>query len=143
MPEIIPELNEDLLERARRLPVVRNELEVAIRMLPNPVQDGRAERPFFPSVLLVVERDGGTVIGCEMMAPVPTLATVHRRAAGVLLAMLVKQNIRPRVLYVRTAQIASLLRGPCERLGIRVTVRPSLPRTEDAFTSLLRFSAQN
>lgn len=143
VPEITPELNEDLLERVRRLPVVRNELEVDIRMLPNPVQDGRAERPFFPSVLLVVERDGGTVIGCEMMAPVPTLATVHRRAAGVLLAALVKRNLRPEELHVRTAQIASLLRDPCEKLGIRVTVRPSLPRTEDAFTSLLRFSASN
>ena len=141
-PEITPELNADLLERAKHLPVVANELEVDIRMLPSPVQEHPGERPFFPSVLLVIERDGGAVFGCEIMAPVPTLATVHLRAAGALLAMLVKQNIRPEKLHVRTAQTASLLRGLCENLDIRLTVRPSLPRLEDAFTSLLRFSAR-
>ena len=142
VPEFIPELDEDLLERARHFPVVRNELEVDIRMLPNPVRDRPSERPYFPSVLLLVERDAGAVIGCKIMAPVPTLATVHRQAAEVLLAMLVKQNIRPEELHVRTAQTASLLRGLCEELDIRLKVRPSLPRLEDAFTSLLRFAAR-
>lgn len=76
------------------------------------------------------------------MAPLPTLDAVHSRAAGALLDVLANQEIRPPEVFVRTERVADLLRAVCGKLGTRLTVRPSLPRAEEAFTSLLRFHGE-
>ncbi|NMA46562.1 MAG: hypothetical protein GX945_08375 [Lentisphaerae bacterium] len=144
VPEISPvELDEKRLERAMRLPRAKGGFEADTRLLPSPIQERQGERSYFPVVLMLVEQERGLVFGCEMMAPRPTLTDAYRRVPEKLLAMLVKEGRRPEEIHVRTEQMASLLRGLCEKLDIRLTVRPSLPQLEEAFTSLRDFSARN
>jgi hypothetical protein len=140
-PEFFPELDEKRLECVMRLPRAEGGFETDIRLLPNPIQDRKGERPYFPVVLMLVEQERGLVIGCEMMAPLPSLDSVYQCAAGLLLAMMVKEECRPEEIQVRTEQMASLLRGLCEKLDIRLTVHSSLPLMEKAFFSLRDFSA--
>ncbi|MBN2448991.1 MAG: hypothetical protein JXR77_01295 [Lentisphaeria bacterium] len=138
-PEIVPEGNEFLLQRAVRFPAVENTLEVDLRPAPSPVQERKGQRPYFPWIMLVVESGQGFIVGHEMLVPVPTLDAVYSRAAGALLDVLASQQIRPAEILVRSERVAALFRAVCGKLDTRLTVRPSLPRAEDAFTSLLRF----
>lgn len=138
-PDIVPEVNEFLLQRAARFPTVENTLEVDLRPTPEPVQERKGQRPYFPWIMLVVESSQGVIVGHELLVPVPTLDAVYSRAAGALLDVLAGQEIRPAEVFVRSERVAALFQAVCEKLGTRLTVRPSLPRAEDAFTSLLRF----
>jgi len=138
-PEIVPEVNDLLLERAARFPAVENTLEVELRPTPEPVQERKGQRPYFPWIMLVVESSEGFIVGHELLAPLPTLDAVYSRAGGALLEVLASQEIRPAEVFVRTERVAALFRAVCGKLGAKLTVRPSLPRAEDAFTSLLRF----
>ncbi|HQL87287.1 MAG: hypothetical protein GX574_16380 [Lentisphaerae bacterium] len=142
-PEIIPELDEKLLEHTKCLPIAKNKIEVDIRLMPDPVQERSGERPFFPFIMLAVEQASGFIVGHEVMRPKPTLDAVYQRAAGELLGMLAKQEERPGKIYVRTEKMASLLRSLCEKLDIRLTVRTPLRQTERAFALMERTAARN
>lgn len=140
--EFVAELGEELLERVRGLPVSKNKIEVDLHMLPSPTMDPRSERPFFPYVLLAVEQDRGSVVGCEVIAPLPSLDTVYHESAGLMLDVLLQQDARPQEIHVRSARTASLLRDLCERLDIRLKQRSSLPYWEEAFESLLQYFSE-
>ena len=141
--EIEPEIDASLLERATDFPTVENKLEVELRASMSPVQDRKGQRPYFPWIMLVVEASSGYVVGTELLAPRPALDAVYGRAAGALLETLEKIEVRPAEVLVRTERVAALFRHVCGELGITLTVRPSLPRAEDAFTSLMRFQAED
>ena len=40
---------------------------------------------------------------------------------------------------MRTEGVAALFRGLCDRLGITLTVTPSIPKAEGAFTAMAKF----
>lgn len=141
-PEIIPELDEKLLEHTKRLPIAESKFEVDIRLIPDPVQERSGERPFFPFMLLAVEQASGFIVGHEVMRPKPTRDAVYQRAAGEMLRILAKQEERPEKIYVRTEKMASLLRSLCEKLDIQLVVHPFLPQVGKAFESLVRFTAR-
>lgn len=137
--EIVSELNAFFLERVAGFPTVENKFEVELRASLDPVQERPGQRPYFPWIMLVVEASSGFIAGHELLAPVPTLDAVFSQAAQTLLDVLAKHEIRPDEIFVRTERLAALFRQVCQRLGTTLTVRPSLPRAEDVYTSLLRF----
>ena len=137
--EIVPELSRSLLERAAGFPAVDNKLEVELRSTQEPIQERKGERPCFAWVMLVVEASSGFIVGQGLLMPVPTLDAVYAQAAQTFLEALANHEIRPSEVFVRTGRLAALFRHVCERLGTTLTVQPSLPRAEDAFTSLLQF----
>jgi hypothetical protein len=138
-PEFEPDLNEFLLERVAGFATVRATLEVGLRAGPGAVQERQGQRPFFPWVMLVVDPNGGRVVGHDVLSPVPTMDAVYCGAAGVLLDILSEQQARPQEIRVRNERVAVLFRGLCRRLGIRLTVRPHLPQLEQALESMVRF----
>ena len=136
---IVPEMDVGLLKHAARFPAVKNKLEVDLRPTPWPIDERQDQRPYFPWIMLVVESAQGVIVGHELLAPLPTLDAVYSRAAGVLLDLLGKNEIRPAEILVRTDRVAALFSQLCTELGIALTVRPRLPQLEDAFASMLRF----
>ena len=137
--EIAPELDAFLLERAAGFPSVENKLEVELRASRSPIEERKGQRPYFPWIMLIVEAESGHIVGHELLAPVPTLDAVYSRAPQALLEALAKHEIRPGEIYVRTERLAALFRPVCAKMGTRLTVRPSLPRADAAFSSFLRF----
>jgi hypothetical protein len=136
---IVPEMDDGLLRRVGRFPVVDNRLEIDLRSTPWPVQEQEDQRPYFPWVVLVVESDEGIIVGHELLTPLPTLDAVYSRAAGALLDVLERNEIRPAEILVRSDRVAALFREVCAELGIALTVQPCLPQVKHAFASMLRF----
>ena len=136
---IVPEMDDGLLRCVGRFPLVDDRLELDLRSTPWPVQEQKDQRPYFPWIVLVVESDEGIIVGHELLTPLPTLDAVYGRAAGALLDVLRKNEIRPAEILVRSDRVAALFREVCAELGIALTVQPWLPQVKDAFTSMLQF----
>lgn len=136
---VVAKVNAGLLKRAARFPVADCRLEIEVRPLIQPVRQRLGQRPFLLYVVLMVESGSGMVIGYDTLRPRPTLDAAYGEAAGVLLDALTQQEFRPKEVCVRTEGVAALFRGLCDRLGITLTVTPSIPKAEGAFTAMAKF----
>jgi hypothetical protein len=131
-----PPPSELLVERVRRHSR-RIDLDVCLRLLPNPVGPSR-ENSFFPYILLVVEPQSQLVLGVEVLSVdgqthEQLLASVPDR----LLRICDRNSICPAVLRVTSPITAALLGLTAEALGIPLYLGGDLPALEDAFGSML------
>ncbi|NLF19451.1 MAG: hypothetical protein GX595_19665 [Lentisphaerae bacterium] len=136
---VVSKVKADMLARAARFPVENCRLEIEVRPLVRPVQERSGQRPFFFYVVLVVESGSGMAIGYDTLRPRPTLDAAYSQAAEVLLEALIQGGFRPKEACVRTEGVAALFRGLCDRLGITLTVTPSVPKAAEAFTAMAEF----
>ena len=135
--EIVSSLEEVELEKALDLPKVTNKLELSMSLLINPLQDKKGERPYFAYLMLLVEAVSGFVAGVEIIPPRPQYKEAYRRFGPFLFNCLLKNQIIPDEIFVKNDDYATLITPITGPLGINITVKPSLPRCEDAITSFM------
>jgi hypothetical protein len=124
------------LEEARQLPRGSHTLEVDLFRTPRPVVDEPGDRPFFPYMLLVVERESGLVVGSELLKPDPSPQAVLGLMAENLISCLLDLGSVPHQISVRSRLESQLLRPLTDELGIKVKpvrVLRSLDEAREAF----------
>jgi hypothetical protein len=134
-------MTREAVDQARQLPRGRHTLEVDSFMMPTPTADERDDRPFFPHMLLVVERDSGMVLGSELLKPEPSLEAMWGSLSDVLARQLVSLGSVPAQIKVRTPFDAGLLQPLADELGIEVKVARVLRSLDEAMESLIQWFA--
>ena len=131
------------LEAVCDLPLVSNKLEMSMAIMRNPIQDHSGERPYYCYLIILVEASSGHVAGFELVPPKPTYEAAYDQFVPFLIKSLLNNQILPEEIFVKNAFHAGLLKTVADRLGIEVTVKPTLPRSEDAITSLMNYRNQH
>lgn len=134
---VMIDLDRELLETIYELPEVTNILEVALEMMPSPVA-GDDGRPYFPYMFIVVESQSGSVIGMELLSPLPSLQEMWAGVPNQFLQELAKLQVRPQLVHVDTELLVSLLSG-LEQLGIKIELVDELPGVGEMQASLFGF----
>lgn len=128
----------DMLEHVAALPK-KLHVEVHVFMLLEPAQDKPSTRPYFPYMLMVVDRKSGMVVGSAMLKPVPQWKDVWEDVPFHFLKIFGGQQAGPQTVDVMDSNLAQILGLFAEDVGYRVRLRPSLPALQAAQTALMRF----
>ena len=108
--------------------------ELSIFYLQTPVQEERGERPYFPTMILVVDRGSSLILGTEALGAIPS--TTQRQ--GALVRLLEKVSILPSEIVVDSASTADLIESVTRPLGVKLSVGET-PVLDDVKHSLMTF----
>jgi hypothetical protein len=67
------QMNEDALEHLRGLMPGKMVIEIDLHMMTEPVRDRSADRPYFPFMLMLADRDNNMILGVELLTPLPSM----------------------------------------------------------------------
>ncbi|MEZ4860616.1 MAG: hypothetical protein R3C14_04890 [Caldilineaceae bacterium] len=130
-----------VLAQAQRLPKVTNKLEVALFLMPAPVQE-QGERPYFPYNLLFVESESRMVVSTEVLAPLPSLEAMWARVPLTVVQKLLEIGVMPQEIDVSSPQLQHLLGTLQPDLGFQVKRKRRLPALDQARRAMERFMRQ-
>ncbi len=127
--------DELLLTRLKSKKVNRHNLELDILFLPSPVQESPQETPYFPRLLLLLNRDDGQLF-CQ--------ALVERgmASAGAAINALIDyiiENGRPKKLFVRDCYFMEHVESFCSLIQVPLVCAEGMPVTDDIAEQLLDF----
>jgi hypothetical protein len=134
-------INREKLARAQQLPRGGHTLEVDLFMMPRPIVDEQGGRPFFPQMLLVVDRESGLVLGNELMTPHPSPEAMWGSLAGEVLECLLDIGSLPAQISVRSRFESQLLMPLADELGVEVKPVRALRSLDEARESLVQWFA--
>ena len=108
--------------------------ELSVFYLQTPIQEVRGERPYFPTMVLVVDRGSSLILGTESLGAIPS--TTQRQ--GALVRLLEKSSILPSEMVVDSASTANLVESVTRPLGVKLSVGAT-PALNDVRESLMTF----
>lgn len=124
-----------LVEQLDRIPQSDLVLEVDMPVMPSPVPD--KDPPYFPFVLLVIEQESGYIIHFELLTPHPSALEMYGRCGNVLVEALLKKQINPRTIQIKSPRLFEVFYSVLEHTNIRIDFVPSLPGAKEAYMSLI------
>lgn len=92
-------------------------LQVDLVMLPSPVKEGNI-KPYFPFVLLLVNKKTGIIQDYNMLSPLPDLDTMYESIPEKLLDMFLESNSVPSQVEMRSEILITLLTQLLDRAGV-------------------------
>jgi len=134
---ILIQRDEQVMAALKRLKPVRLTIQVDLFMMPITIGE-RGVRPYFPYMLLVVDTEGGHILGSDLLGPEPSLNDMLAGVPGKLAQRLAQIGVRPSVVDVRTDRLRQLLAPMANELGIQLEQSHVLPALDEAKTFLLQ-----
>lgn len=104
-------------------------VQIDLVMLPSPVKDGDI-KPYYPFVLLVINKKTGIIQDFKMLTPLPDLDTMYESIPEKLLDMFLEGNSVPAEVEMRSDVLISLMEQLFHKAGI-VLKRPSQMKVTD------------
>lgn len=138
-PPIHLMMNMEALAYLKTRPKENSILEIDVERMDEAVKDKQFDRPFFPYLLLVVEKESRMILGVNLLTPLPSLEKMW----GGLPAQVVEtlaDSIMPKEVRTRNPMVALLLSLLEEELGIKVKRVSRLPGVEFAQRELRKFN---
>jgi hypothetical protein len=135
-------VSKQLIADALRLPRSKAVLELDFFMLTVKVA-GKADRPYFPYVLLGVDEETGVIICHELLVPLPSLTAMHGQVPETLLRCLTGVKQAPSAVKVRSENLYEQLEPLAEKLKLKIQLCRSLPKLEIARQSFGEFAGKS
>ncbi len=130
------EMDLDLLDAVKQLPRVENNLEIDLFLMPMPIREGN-ERPYFPFNLLVAESKSGTILGTELLQPLPSLEAMWARIPLVIIQLFSSLGVVPAAVQISSPMLMQLLPILSEELGFQIKKKKRLPKLDSAKQEML------
>ncbi|MDY0019448.1 MAG: hypothetical protein RBT47_05540 [Anaerolineae bacterium] len=105
------------LEKVKRLPKAKVTLEVDLIPLSFPVADEWDPRPYFPSMLLVVDGSSGMILGTQLLRPDPTVLELFGNVPFTLVQQFASLGCIPARVKVQNDLMLGLTRKLADELN--------------------------
>lgn len=140
LPALKTQLDPKQIEQIKQKKLVNRSIELAIRMLPTPVQE--KGRPFFPYIMLVADSESGMILGMDMLHPLPSIASMRANVPNHLAKFLLKLDVIPHPIVVNSEWLAEALAPLTSELGLKLVQTDSLPSIEEAFAGMMEMAME-
>jgi len=138
-PPIHLKMNMEALTYIKTQPVENSVVEIDVQMMEQAVEDKQFDRPFFPYLLLAVEKKSRLVLGVNLLIPLPSLEDMWGHLPAQVVEILAA-SLRPKELQAKNPMVVLLLSSLEKELGIKVKQVSRLPAIEFAQQELDKFS---
>jgi len=114
-------------------------VEVDIQMMEEAVRDKNFDRPYFPFMLMIAEKQSRMILGVDLLSPLPSLEEmwehIPEKVTETLANYLLPKEIRTK------NPIIALLLSPLEKdVGVKVNLVLRLPAVEQAQREFKKFA---
>lgn len=113
-------------------------LEVDFSYVPMPIAE-KGSRPFYPKMLMMTEAKQGMVIGMELIKPEETLIETHKLLPSHLIENLLKLEMRPEEIRVKSDVMFEMLETFTQQLNVKLSKTDELPSIEMAQDQMFSF----
>jgi hypothetical protein len=124
-------MNMEALNALKRAMPGKMILEADLFMTLNPVQDKRDERPYFPFLLMLAERDSGYILAAELLRPLPSIDAMMGAIPAIVTEILAN-NYPPKEILVKDPMLSLLLQSVGKVAGFKATQTSRLRSIERA-----------
>ena len=111
-------------------------LQIDLTMLPSQVNDGKT-KPYFPFMLLVVNKKSGFVRDFEMLPPLPDIDSMYESVPQKILEILLKNNYRPYQIELRSEILITLLSQLFAKAGIILKKTKHMKAMDEAMEGVM------
>jgi len=125
-----------LLEELIHMPQHKKTLQTDLLIIPNAIKE-KGGKPYFPFLILVVDKKSGIIEGFQMLTPVPNIDKMYASIPMELLKLLINNNYKPETLELKSNLLASLIGPMIEKTGIDFVFNPEMDALEEAFKALI------
>lgn len=138
-PPLRLSMNMDALNELKSLKKRNATVEVDIQMMESAVRDKSFDRPYFPFMLMIAEKQSHMILGIDLLSPLPSLeemwGTVPEKVTGTLANYLLPKEIQTK------DPLIALLLSPLEKeAGIKANLVKRLPTIEHAKREFRKFT---
>ena len=140
-PPLQLKLNMDALHDLKSLSKENTIVEIAIQMMEQAVKDNDFDRPYFPFMLLIAEKQSQMIVGADLLSPLPSLEAMWEEIPAVV-TDLMASSFLPGEVRVKDPLLALLLAPLEKELGIKVKLVSHLPTVEHAQREFKRFTGR-
>jgi len=133
-PAVAP-LSKKRVKQFNQLPTKNMVLQVGMVLVPSPVGDKHP--PYFPFLLLLVEKESGYVLTPEMMTPHPGVKEMFAKSGEKLVEYLTKQKIHPAAIEYRSGRLEPILEATFKHTSVKLSKVQWMPAFDDASESLI------
>lgn len=102
-------------ERFKKLPAMKDEVELEVKLLSTPVKD-KNEPPYFPFILIFADSRSGTILGFEILKPLPGYKEMLKTIPSLFINMCINVGKQPHKIKYRDY----VLEGICTFLDQKV-----------------------
>ncbi len=113
-------------------------LEMDLFMLPSGIRDA-GDRPYYPYILLIIDKQSGMILGNDMLQPLPSLIEMYGQVPLHVVHQLARLGSRPKEIRVRSTLLRQLLTALAEELDFKLKSTDRLPMLDSARDELFRF----
>jgi hypothetical protein len=111
------------IQQVSTLPQLALEMEVDVFAAPMLRIDGKSEgvgQPYYPYLLLGVERREGLIVGFKTLTALQGLEQMWSQVPAAFADLIISAAARPERIFVHRPLLAKLLAGICEHQGIKI-----------------------
>jgi hypothetical protein len=130
------QLDSALLDDLKRVTQTELELEVDVQIAPAKIGPANV-RPMALYLVMVADRASGFLFGIEAMTVEDSLSAMHARIAGVVGKFLLRHQMVPKRIVVRSDSLRRLLRPFTQSLNFELVQAAELPSIAEAAASML------
>jgi hypothetical protein len=132
-------MNMEALNHLKNMPKTNSIVEVDIQMMEEPVNDKEIERPFFPFLFMMADKQSRMILGADLLSPLPSLDVMWEGLPAAVVTTLANYQL-PKEVQTKDPLIALLLSPLEKELEIKVKLVSRLPAIEFAQQELRNFT---
>lgn len=121
-----------LLEEVKQMPQGNRVVELDPFILREPIQESPDVRPVFPHAVMMADAQNGTILGMELMTPLPTMESMYGELAFTTLGIIAKMETRPKTIKIRGEFIRKLIADMAKEIEVDLLQVENLPAVDKA-----------
>lgn len=127
---------DESIKNVSLLPESRKTIQMDLVLLPSPIKE-KGKKGYFPFALLMADKKTGFVTGMELLTPIPDLHTMYESVPQKVLDKLIKLEVRPQRIEVRSELLDELITSSLKMAGCRLLRVKNLQGIDEAVASLI------
>jgi hypothetical protein len=132
-------MNMDALNYLKSMSKQNSIVEVDIQMMEEAVRDKKFDRPYFPFMLMIAEKQSHMILGFDLLSPLPSLEEMWEHIPEKVTATLANYLL-PKEIQTKNPVIALLLSPLEKEVGFKVNLVSRLPAIERAQKEFRKFT---
>ena len=138
-PPLRLSMNMDALNYLKSMSKQNSIVEVDIQMLEEAVRDKNFDRPYFPFMLMIAEKQSRMILGVDLLSPLPSLEEMWEIVPEKVTEILANYLL-PKEIQTKDPLIALLLSALEKEVGFKVKLVSRLPTVEHARREFTKFT---
>jgi hypothetical protein len=140
-PPLRLSMNMDALNELKSMKKQNATVEVDIQMMEEAVRDKSFDRPYFPFMLMIAEKQSHMILGVDLLSPLPSIDEMWEIVPEKVTEILANYLL-PREIQTKDPLIALLLSPLEKEVGSKVNLVKRLPTIEHAKREFRKFTGR-